>query len=89
MDKQKNQNQFMNVLKIFHRYYSERPYLKEVDSISLRCTMFDLEDAFSGFYKGIRNYPKFKSKYNRNSYRTNMITSTYKNKIYHNIKLDL
>lgn len=69
--------------------YNERPYLKEIDSMSLRCTMFDLEDAFKSFYKGIRNYPNFKSKYSKNSYRTNMITSTYKGKMYENIKLDL
>lgn len=69
--------------------YKERPYLKEVDSLSLRCTIFDLDNAFQGFYKGIRNYPKFKSKYDKNSYRTNMITSNYKGKYYENIKLDL
>lgn len=69
--------------------YEERPYLKEVDSMSLRCAIFDLDDSFKGFYKGIKNYPKFKSKYEKNSYRTNMITSTYKGKTYENIKLDL
>ena len=48
--------------------YKEKPYLKEVDFMSLRCAIFDLEDALKGFYKGIRNYLKFKSKYNKNSY---------------------
>lgn len=60
--------------------YQDRPYLKEIDSMSLRCTIFDLEDAYKGFYKGIRNYPNFKKKYDKNSYRTNRITSTYKGK---------
>ncbi len=69
--------------------YKERPYLKEIDSLSLRCTIFDLDNAFQGFYKGIRNYPNFKSKYDKNSYRTNMITSNYKGNHYENIKLDL
>ena len=69
--------------------YIEKPYLKEVDSMSLRCAIFDLENAYQGFYKGIRNYPNFKRKYNKNSYRTNIITSTYKGKQYQNIKLDL
>ncbi len=69
--------------------YAERPYLKEVDSMSLRCAIFDLENAYQGFYQKIRNYPNYKSKYDKNSYRTNLITSTYKGKTYENIKLDL
>lgn len=69
--------------------YVERPYLKEVDSMSLRCSIFDLENAYKGFYKGKRNYPNFKRKYDKNSYRTNLITSTYKENHYENIKLNL
>lgn len=69
--------------------YSEKPYLKEVDFMSLRCAIFDLEDAYKGFYKGIRTYSNFKSKYDKNSYRTNLVTNTYKGKQYENIKLDL
>ena len=34
-------------------------------------------------------YPNYKNKYEKNSYRTNLITSTYKGKINENIKLDL
>lgn len=69
--------------------YIDRPYLKKVDSMSLRCAVFDLDDAYKGFYKGMRNYPNFKKKYDKNSYRTNFITSTYKGTHYENIKLDL
>ncbi len=69
--------------------YIERPYLKEIDSMSLRCALFDLDDAYKAFYKGIRKYPNFKRKYDKNSYRTNRITSTYKGKQYENIILDL
>ena len=69
--------------------YKDRPYLKEIDSMSLRCAIFDLEDAYKGFYKKIRNYPNFKKKYDKNSYRTNRITSNYKEAHYENIKLDL
>ena len=57
--------------------------------MSLRCAIFDLEDAYKGFYKGIRTYSNFKSKYDKNSYRTNLVTNTYKGKQYENIKLDL
>ena len=42
----------------------ERPYLKEVDSCSLRCSLFNLDDAFKRWYKGQGDYPKFKGKYN-------------------------
>ena len=65
------------------------PFLKEVDSISLRCTLFDLDNAYQKFFKEHTGYPKFKSKFNKNSYRTNMVTSEYKGRTYYNIKLDL
>ena len=64
------------------------PWLMEVDSMSLRTTIFDLEDAFKNFYR-TKNYPKYKDKYGKNSYRTNYIKNNYKNKIYENIKLNL
>ena len=38
------------------------PWLMEVDSMSLRTTIFDLEDAFKNFYR-TKNYPKYKDKY--------------------------
>ena len=70
--------------------YLEYPFLKEVDSCSLRCSLFDLEDAFKRFIKHQNNYPKFKGKYSsKRSYRTNYITSTYKERKYENIKVDL
>ena len=70
--------------------YSEYPFLKEVDSCSLRCSLFDLEDSFKRFIKHQNNYPKFKGKYSsKRSYRTNYITSTYKERKYENIKVDL
>jgi len=66
-----------------------RPYLKEVDSIALRTSIFDLDDAYNSFFKETNGYPKYKKKNGKNSYRTNLITSTYKGKTYENIKLDL
>ena len=80
----------MNVcIKDLKNLYIEYPFLKEVDSMTLRCTLFDLDNAYNKFFKEKIGYPKYKSKYDRNSYRTNFITSTYKGKIYENIKLDL
>jgi len=79
-----------DTIKDFPNLYSEYPFLKEVDSCSLRCSLFDLEDAFKRFTKHQNNYPKFKGKYSsKRSYRTNYITSTYKGRKYENIKVDL
>ena len=79
-----------DTIKDLPNLYSEYPFLKEVDSCSLRCSLFDLEDAFKRFIKHQNNYPKFKGKYSsKRSYRTNYITSTYKERKYENIKVDL
>ena len=68
----------------------EHPLLKEVDSCSLRCSLFNLEDAFKRWYQGQGEYPKFKGKYNsKRSYRTNCISNTYKDKTYQSIEVDL
>ena len=64
-------------------------YLKEVDSCALRCSIFDLEDGFNNFFAKRSGYPKFKSKFSRQSYRTSCIRSTYKGKEYSNIEVDL
>ena len=79
-----------DTIKDYPNLYSEYPFLKEVDSCSLRCSLFDLEDAFKRFTKHQNNYPKFKGKYSsKRSYRTNYITSIYKERKYENIKVDL
>ena len=31
--------------------YNEKPYLKEIDSMSLRCEIFDLDNAYNKFFK--------------------------------------
>ncbi len=67
----------------------EYEYLKEVDSCALRCSIFDLEDGYKNFFAKRSNYPKFKSKFARQSYRTSCIRSTYKGKEYSSIEIDL
>lgn len=48
----------------------ETEWLKEIDSQSLQQTTFDLDSAFSMFFKKIGKFPKFKSKKNpKKSYR--------------------
>jgi len=68
---------------------NEKPYLKEIDSMALRTSLFDLDNSYNKFFKEPKGYPKYKKKNGKNSYRTNLITSTYKGKTSENIKLDL
>ncbi len=65
------------------------PWLKEVDGCALRCAVFNLEDSYKNFFSKRSNYPLFKSKYNKQTYRTNSIKSKYKGKEYNNIEIDL
>ena len=88
--KEENKNiSCYDCIKDIPNLYEEKPYLKEIDSMSLRCALFDLDNAYNKFYQEKIGYPKYKSKYGKNSYRTNMIKSTYKTNEYDNIKLDL
>ena len=66
----------------------EYPWLSEVDSCSLRTALFSLEDAYKRFYSKQNGFPKFKNKDIGNSYKTNNIKNTYKDKSYESIKVD-
>ena len=67
----------------------EYPWLKEMDSMILRSSLDDLDKAYLGFFQKKNGYPKYKSKNNHESYRTLCLRSTYKEKEYQNIKVDL
>ena len=69
--------------------FVDYPWLKEVDSCSLRCAIFNLEDAYKNYFSKRSGYPTFKSKYQRQTYRTNCIKSEYKGNHYSNIMIDL
>ena len=59
-----------DMIKELPNLYPEYPFLKEVDSCSLRCSLFDLEDAFNRYFRHQNNDPKFKGKYgSKRSYR--------------------
>ena len=75
-----------NLCKDLKELEKSHEYLKEVDSCSLRCAIFDLEDGFNNFFAKRSGYPDFKSKFNRQSYRTSCIRSTYKGNEYSNIE---
>lgn len=78
-----------NMIKDIPNLTIDKPWLKEVDSMSLRTSLFDLENAYQKFYKEKKGYPKHKSKYQKNSYRTNCVRRQYKGKTYENIKVDI
>ena len=65
------------------------PFLTEVDSIIIRKSLFNLENSFERFFNKQSNYPKFKSKFNKNSYNTSAVYGSYKGKNYCNIEVDL
>ena len=46
----------------------ELPWLKETNSQSLQVALLDLDTAFSNFFKGRADFPKFKKKSNRGSF---------------------
>ena len=75
-------------IKLIPSLSKEYPFLKEVDSCSLRNSLFDLDNAYKRFYKG-SGYPKFKAKGVHESYKTNNIKSSYKGNNYNSIKLNL
>lgn len=86
--KEKYTNAF-TMCKNLKELQKEYSFLKEVDSCSLRCAIFNLEDAYKYFFVKRNHYPVFKSKYTRQSYRTNCIRSRYKGTEYSNIQIDL
>ena len=67
----------------------EYPFLTEVDSTIIRKSLFHLDDNLQRCYKSKFGFPKFKSKYDKNSYMTSAIYGSYKNNNYCNIELDL
>ncbi len=76
-----------DMIKEIPKLYNEYPFLKEVDSCSLRCVIFDLENGLNKYYKKQGGYPKYKKKGIKDSYRTNYIKNKYKNKIMKDIKI--
>ena len=78
-----------DLIKELPRLKKEYPFLKEVDSCSLQNVITDLMVGFSKQENNQGGYPKFKKKGEKESFRTNFITSSYKGRVYENIKVDL
>ena len=87
--KEKGVQKTFDLCKDLKELENQYEYLKEVDSCALRSSIFDLEDGFNNFFAKRSGYPRFKSKFNRQSYRTSCIRGTYKEKEYSNIEVDL
>ena len=92
LDKVKN-NKYINAYSNISDYVNNTkymyPFLQEVDSIIIRKSIFHLDDNLKKCYNNNFGYPKFKSKFDKNSYTTSAIYREYKNKTYSNIELDL
>ena len=67
----------------------EYPFLTEADSIIIRKTLFNLEDAFKRYFNKQGGYPNYKNKFSKNSYNTSAVYRKYKTKEYCNIEIDL
>lgn len=55
------------------KYKGEFPFLKEVDSLALANAQMNLQKAYKNFFEGRTEFPKFKSRKNKQSYTTNLV----------------
>ena len=80
---------YANIQDYVNNLKYEATFLQEIDSIVIRQSLFNLDNAYQKMFNKQGGYPKFKSKYGRNSYNTVAVYSKYKNKEYCNIELNL
>lgn len=83
------QNAYSNITDCVNNLRYQYPFLQEIDSIIIRKTLFHLDDNIKKFYNNGFGYPKYKSRFDKNSYTTSAICSNYKNRKYCNIEIDL
>jgi len=85
----KYQDAYSNISDYVNYLKYEYVFLQEVDSTLIRKTLFHLDDNIKKYYNNGFGYPKYKSKFDKNSYTTNAIYRNYNGKVYCNIELDL
>ena len=85
----KYQDAYSNISDYVNYLKYEYVFLQEVDSTLIRKTLFHLDDNLKKYYNNGFGYPKYKSKFDKNSYTTNAIYRNYNDKVYCNIELDL
>jgi putative transposase len=61
---------------------AEHGWLKEVNSQSLQYALLNLDSAYSNFFKGRANFPKFKKKSNNQSFHCPQKVSVKNNRLY-------
>ncbi len=82
-------NAYSNINDYTNNLKYEYIFLQEADSISIRKSLFHLDDNLKKHYNNNFGYPKFKSKYDKNSYMTSAIYREYKGRTYCNIEVNL
>ena len=55
------------------KYKSEFVWLKEVDSLALANAQLNLQEAYTNFFSGRSEFPKFKTRKSKQSYTTNLV----------------
>ena len=78
-----------DLIKELPKLKKEYSFLKEVDNYSLQNAITDLMVGFSKQENNQGGYPRFKKKGEKESFRTSFVTSSYKGRVYENIKVDL
>ena len=80
---------YANINDYVNNFKYEKSFLQEIDSIVIRKSIFHLDDNLKKCYNNNFGYPKYKSKYDKNSYMTSAIYRKYKDRKYCNIEIDL
>ena len=73
---------YTNINDYVNNFKYEKPFLQENDSAVIRKTIFHLDDNLKKYYNSNFGYPKYKSKYDKNSYMTSAIYGKYKDRNY-------
>ena len=92
LDKMKNNTYvtpYNNIKDYEYNLKYKATFLQEIDSTIIKKSIYKLDDAYKKIFNNQGEYPKFKSKYGRNSYNTTAIYSKYKGIEQCNIELNL
>ena len=80
---------YNNIKDYEHNLKYEAPFLQEIDSIIIKKSLYKLDDAYKKMFNNQGGYPKFKSKYERNSYNIPAVYNKYNGIEQCNIELNL
>ena len=79
---------YNNIKNYEHNLKYEATFLQEIDSAIIKKSIYKLDDAYKRMFNNQGGYPKFKSKYGRNSYNIPAVYSKYKGIEQCNIELN-